>query len=147
MGKEASNDMTREKLESYSSKKEEIEELEYLLKNMHESDAMVGNDTIFDYRTGYPIPQSVVGYDYEKYERMKARYEKRLNQLRVECREVEDFVEGIEDSLTRRIFRMYYIENITLDKIGKKVHLDKSNVSRKIDNFFKVATHATNATL
>lgn len=139
--------MTKEQLESYRSKKEEITELTYKVQHLGDNDAMVGNDVIMDYRSGYPVPQSVVGVDLDKYLRLKARYKNRIAKLKEECEQIETYIEDIEDSITRRIFRMYYIDGISQERVAKMVHLDKSSVSRKIDKFFKVATNATNATL
>lgn len=56
--------MTREKLEEYKSKKDEIHELQQKLQHLGEGDSLIGNDVILDYQTGYPRPQSIVGYDY-----------------------------------------------------------------------------------
>ena len=61
--------------------------------------------------------------------------------------ETEQWIEAIPDSQTRRIFRMRFLDGMILEQIGKKMHVDKSTVSRKIENFLKFATHATNATL
>ena len=139
--------MEREQLERYLSQKEEIRELRYKLEHLGEGDSLVGNSTIFDYSTGYPKPQAVVGYDYNKERRLRAQYSTRLAKLRYDCEETEQWIEAISDSQTRRIFRMRFLEGMILEQIGKKMHVDKSTVSRKIDNFLKVATHATNATL
>lgn len=139
--------MTKELLESYKSQKEEIKELQYKLEHLGDGDSMIGNDTIFDYRSGYPMPQSVVGVDWNKVDQLKKRYENKLEILTKECEEIEMFIEEIPDSMTRRIFRMYYIENMTQRQVAKKVHMDKSTVARKIDNFLKVAPNAPNAPL
>ena len=139
--------MEREQLERYLSQKEEIRELRYKLEHLGEGDSLIGNSTIFDYSTGYPRPQAVVGYDYNKERRLRERYETRLEKLQVDCEETEQWIEAIPDSQTRRIFRMRFLEGMILEQIGKKMHVDKSTVSRKIENFLKVATHATNATL
>lgn len=137
--------MKLESLREYKSKKEEIVELAYKLE--HLSSDLVGNSTILDYQKGYPRPQAVVGTDYERFYRLNAQWRQRKEQLEDECRQVEDFIEGIPDSLTRRIFRMRYIDNMSQRQIAEKVHIDKSTVSRKIEKFFKVAPNATNATL
>ncbi len=134
--------MEREQLERYLSQKEEIRELRYKLEHLGEGDSLIGNSTIFDYSTGYPRPQVVVGYDYNKERRLRERYETRLEKLQVDCEETEQWIEAIPDSQTRRIFRMYYLEGETQQKIGKKLHLDQSSVSRKIENFLKLhSTH------
>lgn len=62
---------------------------------------------------------------------------KNFERLKRECDEIEAFIESISDSQLRRIFRMRYIDGKSLFVIGNKVHLDKSNVSRKINYFFK----------
>ena len=134
--------MDKEQLERYRSQKEEIQELRYKLEHLGEGDSLVGNSTIFDYSTGYPKPQAVVGYDYNKERRLRERYETRLEKLQVDCEETEQCIEAIPDSQTRRIFRMYSLEGETQQKIGKKLHLDQSSVSRKIENFLKLhSTH------
>ena len=130
--------MEREQLERYQSQKEEIRELRYKLEHLRDGDNLVGNSTIFDYSTGFPKPQAVVGHDYNKEWRLRERYETRLEKLQVDCEETEQWIEAIPDSQTRRIFRMYYLEGETQQKIGKKLHLDQSSVSRKIENFLKL---------
>lgn len=130
--------MEREQLERYLSQKEEIRELQYKLEHLGEGDSLVGNSTIFDYSFGFPRPQAVVGYDYNKEWRLRERYKTRLEKLETDCEETEQWVEAIPESQTRRIFRMYYLEGETQQKIGKKLHLDQSSVSRKIENFLKL---------
>ena len=130
--------MEREQLERYLSQKEEIRELRYKLEHLGAGDSLVGNSTIFDYSTGFPKPQAVVGYDYEKERRLRERYETRLAKLQADCEETEQWIEAVSDSQTRRIFRMYYLEGETQQKIGKRLHLDQSSVSRKIENFLKL---------
>lgn len=138
-------EMTRERLEGYRSCREEIQELQYKLDHLGEGDSLIGNDVIMDYRDGFPRPQSVVGYDYGKYERLRKAYESRIEKLQAECAEVELWIEAIPDSLTRRIFRMYYIDGMNQKQIGRIVHLDRSRISRKIDEYLKNAHKAQKA--
>lgn len=132
-------EMTKARLEGYRSCKEEIRELQYKLAHLGEGDSLIGNDVIMDYQTGYPRPQSIVGYDYEKEKRLRNTYECRIQKLEAECAEIEKWVEEIPDSLTRRIFRMYFFDGRSQKQIGKTVHLDQSRVSRKIDKYLKNA--------
>lgn len=126
--------MTREKLEDYKSKKAEIQELEAKLRDLPGSESMIGNSVVLDYRRGYPQPQSVVGYDYDLVQRRRDQWEKRLANLREDVAEVESWIEAIPDSLTRRIFRMYYCEGLKQSKIAKRVHLSQAAVSKKISS-------------
>lgn len=137
--------VTKEQLKEYRSCKAEIEELKYKLKHLHKREDMIGNDTIFDYRSGYPQPQAVVGPDWEKFDKTEKKYERMIESLEKKCREVEEFVDNIPDSLTRRIFRMYFIEEKSQKEIADLTHLDRSRISRKIDDFLKNAHKAQKA--
>lgn len=129
--------MTRKQLEQYKSKKAEIRELKDYIWKLGNSESLMGSSTVFDYRTGYPKPQAVVGVDRAEYWKKKERYEKKIEQLKAECEEAERFVEGIEDSLTRRIFRMYFLDGARQEDIAAAVHMSRSRISIKISDFLK----------
>ena len=131
--------MTKEMLRSYRSKKDEIAELDWVLRHRWQDEGLIGNDVVFDYRKGYPRPQSVVGFDYARYDRLQDRDNAKKALLEQECAEIEEFVESIPDSLTRRIFRMMFIQGKKQKDVAKAVHLDQSRISRKIDDYLKVA--------
>lgn len=140
--------MTKEMLISYRSKRQEIKELEYILRNRWKSESMISVDTILNYRKGYPVPEGVMGFDYERYERLQDRDIKRKERLEKECKEVEEFVGEIWDSTTRRIFQMYFIDGETKPsqtKVAKRLHLDRSRISRRIDDYLKNAQKAQKA--
>lgn len=130
-------EMTKKKLEDYRSKKAEIKELQYKLSHLGSGDSLIGNDVIMDYRKGYPIPQSVVGYDLEREHRLKELYYRNLRKLREECLEIEIWIEDIPDSITRRIFRMCYLDGMTQEKVSKTIHLSQASISEKISNYLK----------
>lgn len=132
-------DITKEMLQSYRSKKDEIAELDWVLRHRWQDEGMIGNNVVFDYRKGYPRPQSVVGFDYDRYDRLQDRDNARKALLEQECAEIEEFVESIPDSLTRRIFRMSFIDGRKQKYVAKAVHLDQSRVSRRIDDYLKNA--------
>lgn len=127
--------MTKEILQSYRSKKDEIVELDWVLRHRWQDEGLIGNNVVFDYRNGYPRPQSVVGFDYDRYDRLQDRDRIKKEALEKECAEIEEWVEAIPDSLTRRIFRMMYIHGRKQKQVAKDVHLDRSRVSRKIDKY------------
>ncbi len=129
--------MKREDLEAYRSKKEEIQELRYKLVHVADNDAGVGVSVINDYRSGFPHPQAVVGCDYSVIQRRRENYSNRIAKLEAECEAAEEFIEAIEDSITRRILRMYFIDGLTQKEVGKRIHLDRSSISVRINNFFK----------
>ena len=73
----------------------------------------------------------------KKYDNARERYTARIEKLRAECDEIEEFVENIEDSVTGRIFLMYYIDGISQDNVAKAVGYSRSRVSQKINDFLK----------
>jgi len=142
--------MTKERLKAHRSNKAEILELDYTLQNRWKSDTMIGNDVIFDYSKGYPMPQCVVGFDQEKYKRLQDRDLKRKKALEQECKEVEQFVDAILDSLAHRIFRKLFIDGrkpVTQEQVAKSVHLDRSSISKIVDRYLKDSHNSQNAQL
>ncbi len=131
--------LTRKQLEQYKSKKEEIRELEAYISKLGSSESLMGSSTVFDYRSGYPKPQAVVGVDRAEFWKEKEKYDKKIQELKADCEEVEDFILGIEDSLMRRIFRLSYMEGMTQDSVAKDINIHRSTVSKKISDFLKVS--------
>ena len=137
--------MTKEVLQSYRSKKDEIAELDWVLRHRWKDEGMIGNDVVFDYRKGYPRPQSVVGFDYDRYDRLQDRDSAKKALLEQECEEIEEWVERIPDSLTRRIFRLTFIQGRKQKEVAKAISLDRSRISRKIDEYIENAHKTQNA--
>lgn len=137
--------MDKERLQGYRSKKDEIIELEWTLRHRWQDEGLIGNDVILDYRKGYPRPQGIVGFDYPRYDRLQDRDIERKEILIHECEEVEKWVEEIPDSLTRRIFKLTFIQGRKQKEVAKSVNLDRSRISRRIDDYIKNAHKAQNA--
>lgn len=134
--------MDVKKLEAYRSNVAERAELQDKLDNLGHDDSCIGNSVIFDYRTGYPRPQSVVGYDFKLEQHRKERWTKRIEKLTAEIDEVESWIEAIPDGVTRRCFRMRYIDGMSLRQIAGKLHMDRSNVGKKINDFMKLSPNS-----
>lgn len=106
--------ITRKLLNEYKKIKHEIPILQYELNEMKTTDAGIGNSTIFDYRDGYARPQSVVGFDWPRYERRKKILDRKKEKLKA----VEKWIDSIEDGQTRCVFRMRYIDGMEWVKIA-----------------------------
>ena len=114
--------ITRDMLNNYRRLKLEIPILEAELVEMKKGDNGFNNSTIFDYRDGYPRPQSVVGFDWPLYEHRK----KVLNSKKERVKAVERWINSIEDGQTRCVFRMFYVEGMNWVKIASEVGYSKS---------------------
>lgn len=114
--------ITRKLLDDYRRLKREIPLLELELVEMLQGDNGFDNSTIFDYRTGEAIPQSVVGFDWA----LRERREKVLDGKKAKVKAVEKWIEAIEDGQTRCVFKMFYINGMTWDRIAAKTGYSKS---------------------
>ncbi len=129
-------EMTKKRLVAYRSETREIEELKSKLKALS-LENYTGNDVILDYRSGFPIPQAVVGTDVDAYQARKERLRAEISRLEQRCLETEQWIQDIPDSVTRRIFRLYFEEGQGQQAIAKRLHVDRSYVSKKINNYIK----------
>lgn len=108
--------VTRKLLRDYQKYKREIPFLKAELEEMLITDAGLGSSVILDYQTGYPRPQSVVGFDRVLYEHRKGVFEHRKEQVKA----VEQWINAIEDGQIRCVFRMRYINGMSWVKIAEK---------------------------
>ena len=97
-------EIKRIELETYPKLCKDIQLLEAELRLMKEGDNGLGNDTVFDYKTGFPQPQSVIGFDWPLYEKRLAQLE-RMKQRKAR---IDAWIEEIEDVETRTVFKMRY---------------------------------------
>lgn len=132
-------EMTRERLEMYRNNKAEISELKEKLKHLGEGDSMLKSDVVMDYRKGYPQPSAIVGYDYDLECKRRRRYQEKIAELEAEQDNIEEFVFGIPDGRTRRIFQLYFLEGLKQEQVGRKLNIERSGVSKKIDLYLKVS--------
>lgn len=114
--------ITRKLLDDYRRLKREIPLLELELVEMLQGDNGFDNSTIFDYRTGQPRPQSVVGFDWK----LREHREKVLDGKKDKVKAVEKWIEAIEDGQTRCVFKMFYINGMTWERIAVKTGYSNS---------------------
>lgn len=108
--------VTKELLNQYRKLKQEIPILELNLKLMKETDVGLGNDTIFDYQTGYPRPQSVVGFDQKGYDRK----EQILQRKKEKVKAVDRWISEIDDGQVQWVFKMFYMNGMSWSRIAIK---------------------------
>ena len=111
--------ITRKLLDEYRDmrKKRTIPILEMELEEMKQGDSGFGNSTVFDYREGYPKPQSVVGFDWPLYEHREAV----INNKKAIVKAVETWIDSIEDGQTRYVFKCFYKDTMDWGKIAVKM--------------------------
>lgn len=109
--------ITRKMLDDYRKNKREIPLMELDLELMKQGDNGFNNSTIFDYRTGEPRPQSVVGFDWDDYYNRQDKLDKK----KAEVKAVEKWINAIEDGQARIVFKWFYIDGVPWLKISEKI--------------------------
>lgn len=114
--------ITRELLDNYRKIKREIPILEYELRELWLTDKGMGNSVILNGKNGSKKPETVVGFDYEKYNRRK----RTLNLKKVQAEAVEKWIDEIPDGQTRCVFKMFYRDRMSWEKIAAKTGFSQS---------------------
>ena len=129
-------EIKRIELETYPKLCKDIPLLEAEIRLMKEGDNGLGNDTVFDYRTGYPRPQPVIGFNWELYEKRQAQLE-RMKQRKAR---IDAWIEEIEDVRTRTVFKMKYQKEKSWADIAKALgYRGNADYPRKMirDKYFE----------
>lgn len=109
--------ITRKLLDGYRKLKREIPVLEYELNELWLTDKGMGNSVILNGKNGSKKPETVVGFDQEKYNRRKMA----LNRKKKQVAAVEKWIDSIPDGQTRCVFKMFYRDGMTWLRIAKKI--------------------------
>lgn len=109
--------MTRKRLDSYQRLIQEIEILRQELNDMNTTDAGIGHSIIIDYQKGFPRPQAVVGFDGDRYRKKR----KQLDKKEQDEVEIRNWIEDIDDAVTRKVFRLYYINGLSWVDVAKQM--------------------------
>lgn len=102
--------------------------------------AAKGSNPDFPYQ---PMTFHVSGYNIRDDEKKRAKIRNLKQQLEKEIRkeeekriEIEEFISAIDDRTDNLIFTYYYLEKMSQEEIARKLHIDRSRVSRRISKYF-----------
>lgn len=139
--------MDKKTLESYGKIKLEIGALEKRIKRLQteqpqaEHVSVRGSNPEFPYQ---PMSFHFGGYNIKENEYRRQKVEQAVKRLQTKKEkllaledEIESFIDSIDDITLRLIFRYRYLDGLTQEQIGRILHMDRSNVSKKIDAYFK----------
>lgn len=96
--------MTKKELAQYRSICDEILELETAIRKNTEHSTVRGSDADFPYLS-HPMKVSGVQSTTDNQNTLI-----KVRRLKIKKQEIESFIDNIEDSLTRRIFKLKYIK-------------------------------------
>lgn len=127
--------MTKEQLGQYKCLCLEIKELENRLNNLKRQEV---TDKVLASASDFPYNQyqlKIQGYEDDKYiEKMRVRLIRRIRRCEKLWLEIEEFIEGIEDSRTRLVFQLRYIEGKSWVYISRQLGSTNESYARMIHN-------------
>ena len=137
--------MTEFELCQYRAIQKEIEDISLRINRFENmgtpmvSDRVKGSSKQFPYIAKHFYITGVDTEANEKRKRIikelqKKRGEKLNELLSMECR-IHDYIYTIPDSEIRQIFVFRYIDGLSQEEIGLKLHMDRSGVSKRITKY------------
>lgn len=139
--------MTEIELRQYTSIKNEIADLEKRIEKEYSKEITVvagkvkGSLACFPYtevRTSVLLsdPTELAARD-----KLIATRETKKSQLEAKALEIETFVNCIEDSETRIIFKYRFLDDMKQREVAEMVNLERSTVSKRISEYLKNHTN------
>lgn len=127
--------MTIKELKQYRDLQKEITDLEIRIKNLTVKDTVKGSDVEFPYtlhsRKIEGIPNSDNTY---RIQLLKAKL-----QCKQEFQKLNEFINSIDDSQLRRIFRYKFIDGKSNQWIALKLgYQDEGTIRKKINNYLEI---------
>ena len=110
----------------------EIKELKDEIKNLSEISSLSLSGMPHSGKLSNPPEQYFL-----KKERLLKKLNKKLEKYIDELERTENIIDSIEDEEIRVIARMRFIDCCKWREISRKVHLDRSVCSRKLDKYLK----------
>jgi len=139
--------LTEAELMQYRLIKNEIDDLDFRIKQMDKQKDRLITDKVTGSSKEFPYTMqhfNVTGIDEEehnlrirKINELQRKRNKKLLELIEKETEMHDYIYSIHDSEIRQIFTMRFIDGLTQDDIGYKVHMDRSTVSKKISKYLE----------
>lgn len=109
--------MTKKRLKGYQKLAEEIRFLRQEIDCMNTGEAGLGHSIINDYTKGYARPQAIVGFDEARYKKLRKQLEKKEQ----EAADIRQWIDDIEDIVTRQVFKLYYIDGLSWADVAKQI--------------------------
>ncbi len=127
--------MTRHDLEQLQKLRVEVIDLAREIdkaSKTHIIDVVLGSRHVIPYDL-HPIV--VEGLNSDKVTQLRFKLTATCDRIQQVLLDIEEWVEGIEDSEMRSIIRMYFQQGLTQETIGKQIGYSRQRVGQKLDAF------------
>lgn len=137
--------MDKKTLKKYRPNKDRLIRIENQIQELSERESTVVMGKVTGSSADFPYTEvrtSVQMYDpYEEENVRRQIRRKEADRLRIlkEQKEVEDYINGIDDPEIKEIFELSFIEGKKQDEVAEIVNIDRSYVSKKISDYLKLS--------
>jgi len=128
----------KELLQQYTDLQAEIRDLEKHIKKLEAQVDRIEHDSVRGSHSEFPYTQRqfhIQGVNVKKQKRLK-RLKKLLTKRKDTCEElklqIEEFIDTIPDSRTRRVFQYRYIDGLSWLQIARKIGKHDESYPRKV---------------
>ncbi|MCI8409957.1 MAG: hypothetical protein HFJ09_11925 [Lachnospiraceae bacterium] len=141
--------MTKQELAKYPNYKKRAEKLKSDIYELETRDIESVSGKVKGSMKEHPYTerrfsvQMEVPGEAEKIHRQIGSKRHELEEIEIKMQAIEEFIGRIQDIHIKTIFEYSFIEGLTQREVGEKVGLDRSRISRKIDNYLKTHTKHT----
>ncbi len=129
----------KELLKQYSDLQKEIKELEQRIERVKNKKVQVVTDTVKGSSRHFPYIErsfAITGLEEDKREQQLEKLNSILYKRRAKCTEmkleIEEFINTIPDSRTRRVFSLRYIDGLNWLQIARKIERYDESYPRKV---------------
>ena len=137
--------MDKKTLKKYRPNKDRLIRIENQIQELSERESTVvmgkvtGSSADFPYTEVRTSVQMYDPYEEENVRRQIRRKEADRLLILKEQKEVEDYINGIDDPEIKEIFELSFIEGKKQDEVAEIVNIDRSYVSKKISDYLKLS--------
>lgn len=137
--------MDKKTLKKYKPNKDRLIRIENQIQELCEREPTVVMGKVTGSSADFPYTEvrtSVQMYDPYEDENVRQQIRrKEADRLRIlkEQKEVEDYINGIDDPEIKEIFELSFLEGKKQDEVAEIVNIDRSYVSKKISDYLKLS--------
>ena len=134
-------------LDQYIQLKKEAKDLEKRIERLNNQVDNVEYGTVKGSSKSFPYTERtfrVSGYNICNLEKRNSKikqlniiYEKKLDESMDMVVEIEEYINDIQDSGLRQIFRYKYIDNLTWEEIGRKLYIDRTTAEKRVSKYLE----------
>lgn len=137
--------MDKKTLKRYKPNKDRLIRIEEQIQELCERESTVVMGKVIGSSADFPYTEVRTSVQmYDPYEEENVRLQirrKEADRLRIlkEQKEVEDYINGIDDPEIKEIFELSFIEGKKQNEVAEIVNIDRSYVSKKISDYLKLS--------